>query len=457
MNRGQHEHRQAVNYCLTENLSYADVQVGLGGHKQLSYVKKARTNLKDEKHLETALFTDQARSAARPRGMEQVCHAISWLKEEMAVPQSGDKSEVYRSFVAVSRAYQDYLEAALDGEQVDSAGFKLFQEAWTELGVKKASHSRFDFFSCVICNGATARIKVLQSQVEKLRNIDGSERAILCLDGKVAAIEAHCLITKAQRNAFLTSRSKLRKGVLHLTADFGTFPIQNGTGKVADLVLVFAYFEGDAIQTQYVDCIPYLDGIESKDWCFVESAIRGLHSAGFFRPFSEILWWSDTGPNHFRVSNTLYFFRLFQIETGLKIQIHFFAPYHGHSKCDGHIGAIARKLTLYSQKFAGTTDVWDKSFVEKSICELKRTFLTKHIINRRNPRVETLKGIKGFLIFSFDESVDNSVDCQIMDGAKVQRQIFTLVPEGDTTVIEDTLDQEQGLLDETLYNHAWSD
>jgi hypothetical protein len=220
-------------------------------------------------------------------------------------------------------------------------------------------------------------------------------------------------------------------------------------------VFVFAYLDAQgAVATKYLDCIPFLNAVESKDWCFVETVFRGFQKAGFFLGFHEILWWSDTGPNHFRVSNTLYFFRLFQMEHKIKMRIFFFAPYHGHSKCDGHIGAIARKLAKQAGKLAKSALIWDKAFVEKCIAELRNTFLTKHLITRELPRVQTLAGIKQYLCFEFDDAKVDSVDCRVVCGVPSQTLYFQRVAEGEVMEVADESNDELESQDLSLMNEV---
>lgn len=109
---------------------------------------------------------------------------------------------------------------------------------------------------------------------------------ILEARAKIAKIRLHVLKFETQRRSFLRMRDNLVPGVLHLTADFGTFPTQDGA-KVPDLVFVFAYLDAHgAVVTKYVDCIPFLNAAESKDWCFVETVFRGFQKASFFCGFS---------------------------------------------------------------------------------------------------------------------------------------------------------------------------
>ncbi len=144
---------------------------------------------------------------------------------------------------------------------------------------------------------------------------------------------------------FLHLRENLGAEELHITADFGTHAVQDGTvGKLPDLVMVLHFRDAAGeLQKLYLDCLPVFEQNESKDWRYVASCMDNLEHAGFFKPFKRIFWCSDTGPNHFRTSNTLFYFRQFFDRTSIEVVIlSFFAPYHGHSQADGHIGAISK-------------------------------------------------------------------------------------------------------------------
>lgn len=185
----------------------------------------------------------------------------------------------------------------------------------------------------------------------------------------------------------------------------------------------------------YLDCLPVKEQLESKDWNFVASVFDGLHDSGFFNGYEQIFWWSDTGPNHFRTSNTLYYWRQFQQRTGIKMFINFFAPYHGHSMCDGHIGAISKALHKAAGNLQDTLQDWNRQFVEANIAELKFTTVTHHPINRGPKLVKTLKGIKKYLVFTFvtdgSEGSDESVDCRVTCGAPSDRLYFEKMSQED--------------------------
>lgn len=136
-------------------------------------------------------------------------------------------------------------------------------------------------------------------------------------------VRVHVEKFKNQRERYLQQRASLEPGSLFITADFGVHQIQvsdGGAQQLPDLVLVLHFINQEREMVHcYLDCLPLLDQVESKDWNYVASAFNDLEVAGFFQSFSKIIWWSGTGPAHFHTSNTLFFFRQFKIELELKL------------------------------------------------------------------------------------------------------------------------------------------
>jgi hypothetical protein len=204
-------------------------------------------------------------------------------------------------------------------------------------------------------------------------------------------------------------RNKLQPGELILTADFGVHPVHGNTTQLPTLVFVchFIGTSGD-LEHCYLDCVPAIDKKESKDWNYVRSCLLDLFASGFFKDFRKIIWWSDTGPNHFRTSNTLRFFRTFQETTGMEFCVYFFCPYHGHSMCDGHLGASSRKLRYEGARLTGLAS-WTRAWAMERIATLEFTQVVSVTIDRAPKSVDTVQGIKTYLVFSFDPLLPNTV------------------------------------------------
>jgi len=241
-------------------------------------------------------------------------------------------------------------------------------------------------------------------------------------------------------------RNDLKEGELTLTADFGVHPVHGNTTQLPTLVLVCHFIgESGVLEHCYLDCIPALDKAESKDWNYVRSSIQDLYSSGFFRDFHKIIWWSDTGPNHFRTSNTLYFFRTFQERSGIEFCVNFFCPYHGHSMCDGHLGASSRKLRYDGARLKGL-EGWTRAW---AVEQLEFTQVVPISIFRASKVVNTVKGIKKYLVFSFDSTRDNTVTVSEYCGGKIRYLDFQDLPLKTAAELAESEDRdEQTYLDE---------
>jgi len=213
-------------------------------------------------------------------------------------------------------------------------------------------------------------------------------------------------------------REEIGPDDLFLTGDFGTLPIQQGSQRtLPDLVLVAHMRDSNGdLAHCYLDCIPLVDQHESKDWNYVRSVMWDLHRSGFMTGYKRLIWWSDTGPAHFRTSNTLFFWRDFQCVTGIEVCIFFFAPHHGHNMCDGHLGAISRRMTKNAQSLDDALVGWDREWVVDQMSSLSSTCIYFNKIERVPKIVETLAGIREYLVFSFDNDVCDSVTCGTMCG-----------------------------------------
>ena len=62
---------------------------------------------------------------------------------------------------------------------------------------------------------------------------------------------------------------------------------------------------------------------------------------GFGDVVKNIVVWSDGG---LKTKENLYYFHLLSKTRKVQILVNFFAPYHGHSECDGHFGAVKTEL-----------------------------------------------------------------------------------------------------------------
>ena len=116
--------------------------------------------------------------------------------------------------------------------------------------------------------------------------------------------------------------------------------------------------------------------------------------------------------------------RQFQELTKMLVQMHFFAPNHGHSQCDGHLGAISRSTTTQSKGLAESGVLWNPEWVRDIIANLKHTHVFDSVIHSEGDLVKTLEGVRKYLVFSFDSEAGMSVDCRPYVGGDVTRLTF---------------------------------
>ena len=66
------------------------------------------------------------------------------------------------------------------------------------------------------------------------------------------------------------------------------------------------------------------------------------HSVFKWAGTTNLSFWMDNAPNHFRTKEMIAGFYDIQKEMGFNVEFNFFAEYHGKSECDRHFGLISR-------------------------------------------------------------------------------------------------------------------
>lgn len=427
LSSGNHEHAAALTAAFLDGVAPRTAQRLTG--MSIGTLHSRRTQFKDNIFASPVFESRAKKGVKRERAidLENKVDVRSWL-ERYAVTKSGERNEMYRTKVSAWNSFNQYVESG------GTAGVWLFRAVWADKKVRVAKNAAHDFFSCVDCQDVEGQLAHYQSTLQLLREhhaccqgleLGNLDILIRDVETRRLDLDTHVKLVQVQRNAYLKMRETLDESTLMLTLDFGVLPTQQDGGKLPDLVIVAHFRAGDEIQHVYLDCFPLGLVNISKDWCYVKHVFLELHRSGFFEGYSRILWWSDTGPNHFRVSNTLYFMRLFQQETGIEVCIHFFAPRHGHSRCDGHLGTIARVIAKESQALAGVDQRWDASWVKSKVEKLAHTFTLQAEVVAEDDVVLTLEGVTKYLVFSFPTAIPNGVACYIACGAAPTHLVFS--------------------------------
>lgn len=416
---GQHEHTTAMIASMLDGMTAKAAAELIPFPTNTIY--KYRSQLADDIYGSPIFESSAKKGVKRARAADKRNQARmeTWLGR-YEVTKSGEKTDVLRTEFNVWESFEEFK--ATDGA---AGGIVLFRAAWKNKRVKVAKCPAFDFFSCTHCNGAEVllaeyRMEVAHLQGEEARCLDAEMKhslqvSISLAQSKIAELENHIKVVTIQRDAYQKMRSELDEETLMLTIDFGTRETQGG--KLPDLVMVAHYRVNGEIYHLFLDCLPANLGSESKDWNYVKSVFMEIYRTGFFVGYKKLILWSDTGPNHFRVSNTLYFLRQFELIAGLVIQVFYFAPHHGHSQCDGHIGAASRMIAKASKKLAGNVAGWDAKWVKGMLERLANTHVVAIPIVRVADIVSTLVGIRSYLCFTFDQTQTGGINGYVCAGA----------------------------------------
>lgn len=115
-----------------------------------------------------------------------------------------------------------------------------------------------------------------------------------------------------------------------------------------------------------------------------------------------------------RTITALCFYSKFRLVFGIDCEANFYEAYHGHSRCDGHIGngkkRVKKLLQLLDQSF-------DNEFVFSVFSTLKdATGYEIDFSHLSQVRAQTLIDIKSFKQFKFRDSC--VIECFMFSGAK---------------------------------------
>ncbi len=314
-----------------------------------------------------------------------------------------------------------------------TAGKLVFHRVRTKEGVLAAKKPGADLFSCPRCLQGLGETQdaLLVAQDLYARGI-GSHEEVLQRQTALLELANHRAMDHHQQREFRRMCDDIQDGQLLVVMDFGQFNVMDkgeaSGNRFADLVFVL-YWRGvdGQLEHEYYDCVAQ-EGDElrnKKTTNFVQTAFLLLHAQNRFEGVRQLFVWSDCGPQHFRVSNTLYFFRLFGRVAGIQVTVFFFFPYHGHNPCDRHIGALSHHLLYALHHLDKSGETWDRATVTKHMGECSYTEV-KDLppICSFAKRVDTLTGIKSYLVFTFPKE-EWAVDARKMVGGHIERLWFT--------------------------------
>jgi len=198
----------------------------------------------------------------------------------------------------------------------------------------------------------------------------------------------HCSIE--QMRYYITLRSLVESNIDYILViqDFTKFYI-NGV-RYNDLMISVLSYDPKSGKHRWI----YLDFIEkgggsNQDYFFVRSVWRYLLGVeqlackymtsseeidppSLFKDKRKFIF-SDGAPQHFKQKKTVSFWAVLQMETGVALEIHFYASYHGHNVCDAHASHMKIKILRIIREI-GLDNFKEENFL-LSISMLKNTHL----------------------------------------------------------------------------------
>jgi hypothetical protein len=201
---------------------------------------------------------------------------------------------------------------------------------------------------------------------------------------------------KQQSDLFKAQQRSLKPGEVIVLFDFTRFH-ETSSVKVHDLGIVKLTVNEDGdLDITYFD---YIAEAPHKYHYTAHAMEDFMTNDADVKHAKRVIVWSDGG---LRTKENLYLFSELQEELGVPIEVHIFAPGHGHSLCDGHFGVGKKAIR---RRFAGAL-VATVEDVRQEFSKLTNTTV-KVIpsVPQRDWRLLPLaEGIMHFYAFTFPEA-----------------------------------------------------
>jgi hypothetical protein len=135
-------------------------------------------------------------------------------------------------------------------------------------------------------------------------------------------------------------------------------------------------------------------GYTKKDFHFTIHSFNCLFESESLKNINRFIFWADNG---LKVKEIIHHFSKLIVGQKKSCHFHYFAPYHGHSVCDGHFGKGKRAL----RATAADGLIVKEEEVLNSFNKLKHTFpgVVLHEPDRATPCKEFTEGIRRFYHF----------------------------------------------------------
>lgn len=356
--------RQPILAKLTAGLSLAESQE----ITQVSFSTLQRSRRCNETYLLGRATTVIKRRTVRVPETE-----VSWISEwllEHAPVRSGSENSRFAEWGTWKEIHQQYCEAA--GSTTHAIRSLFFVQAIANrLNIKRAF---FDRYLCAICYLGThpADRRFPLKREFTLRRRYRSHRATV--DFQSALYQQH--------------KASLGDGTVMIVYDYSRFH-ETTEVKVHDLGFVVI----TATTIQYFDY--FADA--PHDYHYTATAWEHLlEDSAAAQQARQLIVWSDGG---LKSKENLFFLSNLARRKELDVQLFFFAPYHGHSLCDGHFGVGKQQLRRNNGGHViATIDDVESQFITLNNT---KTFILSEITKHDMNVVPFRSGIRCFSAFTF--------------------------------------------------------
>ena len=155
------------------------------------------------------------------------------------------------------------------------------------------------------------------------------------IQAKITKIKNHRMIADKQWEEFHRQCQNLKKDSCIVLQDFGKLFTQEGKACIHVFVIFFKV--EDKLVWRYIDLFDNSSKGKS-DFEFLEASWITLFRLYTFSSFKYIHIWMDGGAADFYNTTALCFYSKFKSLFAIECEANFYEAYHGHSRCDGHIG-----------------------------------------------------------------------------------------------------------------------
>lgn len=205
--------------------------------------------------------------------------------------------------------------------------------------------------------------------------------------------EKHLSLVEKQTYSYKKQKENLNTDELIIVYDFSTIH-ETALFKIRDLniTVISKNCEKNELEYYYFDYFSE----NAKDYKYTFMAFYNLFSTeDFIRSKKKIHLWSDGG---LKTKENIYYPSILEDDFNLTMDVNFFAPYHGHSICDGHFGNGKKKI----RNQIATGVISRREEIYDTFKSLKNTKVQLLDIKDKNIVTSFPEGIRIYFQFTFD-------------------------------------------------------